>query len=135
MARSTVSQFGLRRALEDLAASIEVPGRLEVELSTFGLDERMDPKIELALYRMVQESVSNALKHARADHLSIQLTRNAGGVNLLVEDNGRGFDPQAVKEGMGMGNLRARAAEFQGVVNVDSKAGRGTIVSIDIPLA
>jgi signal transduction histidine kinase len=134
MVRGTLTQFGLQRALEDLRATIEVPDKLKVELSVFGLENRLENKLEIALYRMVQEMVSNALKHARADRISIQVTRSAGSVNLIVEDNGQGFEAAVATEGMGMGNLRARAAEFKGVVNVDSKPGRGTSISIDIPL-
>ena len=134
MVRGTLAQFGLERALEDLRSTIEVPGKLKVELSVFGLGDRLENKLEIALYRMVQEMVSNAMKHARADHLTVQVTRTAGLVNLIVDDNGKGFDPTASREGMGLGNIRARAAEFKGVVNVDSKPGRGTSISIDIPI-
>ena len=55
-------------------------------------------------------------------------------INIMVEDNGTGFDPALVKEGMGMGNLRQRAAELGGVVRFDSRPGRGPTVNIDIPL-
>lgn len=134
MVRGTLTQFGLQGALEDLRSAIEVPGKLQVELNVFGLEQRLDQKLEIAVYRMVQEMVSNALKHARADHLSVQITRSAAMLNLIVEDNGRGFDPAAASEGMGMGNIRARAAEFGGSVQVDSKAGRGTSITVDIPL-
>ena len=135
MMRGVITQFGLERALEDLRSSIEAPGTLQVELSTFGLEGRLEPKLEIAVYRMVQEMMSNVLKHARADHITIQITRSAAALNVIVEDNGRGFDPQSATEGMGMGNIRARAAEFKGSVNVDTQPQRGTSISIDIPLA
>ncbi len=135
MMRGVITQFGLERALEDLRSSIEAPGTLQVELSTFGLEGRLEPKLEIAVYRMVQEMISNVLKHARADHITIQVTRSAAALNVIVEDNGRGFDLESATEGMGMGNIRARAAEFKGSVNVDTQAQRGTSISIDIPLA
>ena len=134
MVRGSLSQFGLKRTLEDLCASIETPGKLHVELSVFGMEERLDLKMEITIYRLVQEMVSNALKHSRADHLTIQLTRSEDAINLIVEDNGIGFDPKKVEEGMGMGNLRQRAAEFKGVVNIDSRKGRGTSISVDLPV-
>ena len=56
-------------------------------------------------------------------------------LNIIVEDNGVGFEASAIKEGLGMGNLRERAAVFNGVVVVDSRPGHGTTVSIDLPLA
>lgn len=135
MARSTVHQFGLAQALEDLRHSIAVPGRLEVELSLFGLEERMEPRLEVACFRIVQEMVSNALKHAKATHITLQVTRLAGSVNVMVSDNGRGFDADRVKEGMGFGNIRTRAAEFKGTMRVDSAPGRGTTISVDLPIA
>lgn len=134
MVRGTLARFGLEGALNDLRDALEVPGKLKVEMNTFGLDKRLEPKLEVAIYRMVQEMVSNALKHAHPDQLSVQVTRSVSAVNLIVEDNGRGFDPNSAREGMGMGNIRARAAEFNGVVNVDSRPGRGTSISIDIPM-
>jgi len=134
MMRGNLARFGLKGALEDLAAAVETPGRMHVELSLFGIGERLDPKLEIAVYRLVQEMVGNALKHAQASELSIQLTRSEASLNVMVEDNGSGFDPATAREGMGMGNLRDRAAEFGGSVHVDSQPGRGTSISVDIPL-
>jgi two-component system NarL family sensor kinase len=135
MEHSNLATFGLATALEDLRDAVHVPGRLEVELNTFGLAERLDKRLEIAAYRMVQEAVSNALKHAKADHLSMQVTRSEALLNILVEDDGTGFDPGAGSEGMGMSNLRSRAAEFNGSVRIDSLPGRGTTVVIDLPIA
>lgn len=131
---SNLAAFGLRSALTDLVDAVHVPGRMDVELSLFGVDERLEQKVEVNVYRIVQEAVSNALKHAQASTLSIQVTRTDGHLNILVEDNGRGFDPSATKQGMGTGNLQGRAAELGGTVHIDSRPGRGTSVSVDIPL-
>ncbi|MBS1582607.1 MAG: tetratricopeptide repeat protein [Bacteroidetes bacterium] len=135
MVSSSLARFGLRGALEDLRAALEAPGKLKVEMSLFGLDERLDQRVEIATYRMVQECVANALKHAKAGQISIQATRSAGTLNVIVEDDGVGFDTKDVSEGMGMGNLRQRAAAIGGTVQVDARPGRGTSVTIDIPLA
>ncbi len=134
MVHGTLSTFGLATALEDLREAVHVPGKLEVDLNLFGLEERFDKRIEVAAYRMVQEAVSNALKHAKAANLTIQATRVEGSLNLMVEDDGKGFDVSAINDGMGMANLRERAAEFNGTVRVDSGQGRGTTVIIDLPL-
>ncbi len=134
MEHGNLATFGLATALEDLRDAVHVPGKLEVELNTFGLGERLDKRLEVATYRMVQEAVSNALKHAKASHLSIQATRSETLLNLMVEDDGLGFDPANAGDGMGMSNLRARAAEFNGAVRVDSLPGRGTTVVIDLPI-
>lgn len=134
MVRTSLAQFGLAGALKDLRDAVHVPGKLEMELDLFGLDERLEQNLEIALYRMVQEAVSNILKHAEARHVSVQVTRSGKSVNVMVEDDGRGFDPSKAAEGMGTGNIRERAREFNGSVAIDARPGRGTIVSIDIPL-
>ena len=95
----------------------------------------MEQKIEIAAFRMVQECVSNALKHAKATAITISVTRTTGALNVMVEDNGKGFDMSQVSEGMGLGNLRQRAAEVGGAVQFDSSPGYGTTVTIDVPLA
>ncbi len=134
MVRGNLSRFGLTVALEDLCGTLRVPGSMEVELGVHGLEQRLEGKIEVAVYRMVQEAVGNVLKHAQASELSIQVNRAPASLNVMVEDNGAGFDPTQQKEGMGMGNLRERASAFGGAVTVDSRTGHGTTVTIDIPL-
>jgi two-component system, NarL family, sensor kinase len=134
MERSSLADFGLKGALEDLRKTLEVPGQLDVEMSFFGLEERLDRRVELTTYRIVQECVSNALKHARARSLSIQVMRSNDSVNLIVEDDGVGFDPAQTSNGMGLGNMQRRATEVGGTVVVDAKPGRGTSISVDIPL-
>lgn len=134
MVRGTLSQFGLVRALEDLRSAVHTPGKLNVVLSMFGMEERLEQNLEIAVYRMVQECVSNVMKHAQATELSVQLTRTSAVLNILVEDDGRGFDPAGSSGGLGMANIRERAAAYKGSVNVDSRPGRGTTVSIDVPL-
>lgn len=133
--RGSLAEFGLAAALEDLCETLRVPGKMEAELGIFGLDQRLDGKLEIAVYRMVQEAVGNALKHAQASEISVQVNRAPASLNVIVEDNGTGFDPARMKEGLGMGNLRERAAAFGGVVSVDSRPGHGTTVTVDIPLA
>lgn len=134
MEHGTLASFGLAAALEDLREAVDVPGRLRTDLNMFGLESRLEKRIEIAAYRMVQEAVSNALKHGRPGQLDIQVTRSSARLNILVEDDGVGFDPEEAGQGMGLSNLRARAAELGGTVDLDSRAGRGTTVVIDLPL-
>ncbi|MCW5898815.1 MAG: sensor histidine kinase [Flavobacteriales bacterium] len=135
MVRGGTGEFTLDGALRDLAASITVKGRLDVELSLFGLEERLEAKVEMASYRIVQELVSNALKHGRPSELAISLTRAPQRLNILVEDNGTGFDTSQAADGIGLGNVRKRAVDLGGTVDIDSSLGRGTVVSIELPLA
>lgn len=134
MVNVTLSRFGLAKALEDLCDSVRVNGRLEVELNLFGLEQRLQRSLEIAVYRMVQELVGNVLKHAKARELSISVTRGPGRLSVIVSDDGAGFDPQRVAGGIGLANVRARAAAIGGTVRVDSAPGRGTTVSVEAPV-
>ncbi|HNP53215.1 MAG TPA: ATP-binding protein, partial [Ferruginibacter sp.] len=75
------------------------------------------------------------LKHASASALDISLIRDADGIAITVEDNGKGFDPEQLKqsEGIGTQNIRSRVQFLKGTVEFDSKAGKGTLVAIHIP--
>lgn len=132
LVRGTIVQFGLVSALEDLRSAIIAPGRLQVELKTFGLSDRLETRFELTVYRMVQELVSTALQRSRPDHLSILLTRRAAQLNLIVEDNGLTSGPVTAE---GLGGVHAWAGALSGAVQVDHRPARGTSVSVDIPLA
>jgi len=134
MAAATLSRFGLEKALKDLRDTIHINGRLSVELNVFGLDHRLERSVELAVYRMVQELVSNVLKHAEARELSIAVTRTPGRLSVVVSDDGKGFDTSVPAEGMGLSNVRSRAAALGATVQVDSTPGKGTTVSVESPV-
>ncbi|MBK8227081.1 MAG: tetratricopeptide repeat protein [Flavobacteriales bacterium] len=131
MAAATLSRFGLEKALNDLRETIHISGRLQVELNTFGLDQRLERSVEIAVYRIVQELVSNVLKHAKADQVTIGVTRAPGRLSVVMSDNGVGFDPGTVSNGMGLSNVRSRAAAIGANVQVDSAPGKGTTVSVE----
>ena len=129
-------KFGLGPALTDLKDKLESTGKLKVQLVLNEMSERLKGEVELQIYRIIQELVSNILKHAQATEAVIQLNRTNNHINLIVEDNGVGFDPESIKEkdGIGMHNLEARVDQLNGKIHFDSGKGAGTTVSIDIPL-
>lgn len=134
MVSVTLARFGLEKALEDLCDSVRLNGRLAVELSLFGMEQRMERGLEITVYRIVQELVSNVLKHADAHELSISVTRGPGRISVIVADDGRGFDTSAAADGIGLSNVRARAAAMGAQVIVNSAIGKGTTVSIEGPV-
>ena len=134
MAAATLSRFGLEKALKDLRDTLHITGRMQVELKAFGLDQRLERSVEIALYRIVQELVSNVLKHAKASELIIGVTRTPGRLSVVVSDNGVGFDATQRTDGMGLGNVRSRAAAIGATVQVDSTPGKGTTVSVECPV-
>lgn len=125
-------QLGLDEQLKSWETGIP----LQVELSTFGLKNRLDFKIELNIFRTLQELVHNVIKHAEARTVTIQVNRFKDMVNLMVEDDGQGFDVEKIKEkpGLGLQSVAARVHDLNGVMQIDSRPGKGTTVSIDIPV-
>ena len=127
-------KFGLVPALRDLCETVEGAQQIKVHLQMHGIDERLDNQIEISLYRIIQELISNILKHAKATEITVSITRQDGNLNILVEDNGKGFDTNLVYEGMGLKNIRSRVEKLNGKINFDSVIDRGTIVNIDVPM-
>jgi two-component system, NarL family, sensor kinase len=131
-----VMSFGLVPALRELCSGIDDSGLIRCRLLAYGVEERMETQKEIGVYRMVQELISNILKHARASDIIIQLNHSEGSVSVTVEDNGIGFDVAARKlsSGMGLKNLEARAEKIGGIYHVDSSPGKGTVSIIEIPI-
>lgn len=134
MVTTTLSRFGLAKALEDLCDSVRVSGRLAVELQLFGLEQRLERSVEITVYRIIQELVSNVLKHAQAGELSISITRSPGRLSVMVTDDGKGFDPALAGKGIGLQNVRSRAATLGATVQLDSVPDKGTTVSVECPV-
>ena len=129
---------GLARAVREFLDKIQQPGRLRIRLETLGLDTpRLEPIVENALYRVIQEVVQNIVKHSQATEMNLQLIRHADELTLLVEDNGVGFDPAALgpDAGIGLRNIASRVEYLGGVLELDSRPGHGTTITATVPLA
>ncbi len=94
----------------------------------------LPPEIETATFRIYQEIVTNILRHAQAENVSIELYENGGKLILTVEDDGTGFDPQERFEGAGIAGMRERAALVSGSIRFDSEPGLGSLVRLEVPL-
>ncbi|MBR9919785.1 MAG: tetratricopeptide repeat protein [Bacteroidetes bacterium] len=135
MAGGTSSSFGLKKAAHDLISAAHRPGKLRASLVTHGLEAELPGEVEEEIYKILQELISNVLKHARASNLSVQIGRFPKHLNLTVEDNGIGFTPEkSDKKGLGLKNIEDRVENLKGEINIDSGRGGGTTVMIDIPL-
>ncbi|WP_379087298.1 sensor histidine kinase [Pedobacter sp. UC225_65] len=84
---------------------------------------------------MIQETVNNVIKHAKASALDIQLTKDVEGINVMIEDNGTGFNVAQLEkfDGIGLKNIRTRVAYLKGTVDFSSRPDEGTLVAIYIP--
>lgn len=132
---SALLQLGLVPALEELTAKINRANQLNVRFQTFGMEQRSDAALEIMLYRVVQETLNNVLKYAQAKNVSVQLLREGNELNVMVEDDGVGFDTSTLKTATGIGwrNIQSRVEMMGGHIEVDSHPGHGTTVIIDLP--
>ncbi len=135
MAPNVLLKSGLATAVRDFISKID-SRKLKINLETFGLQQRLDQNTEAVLYRVIQESVNNVIKHAAASSLDIQLSKDEAGINAMIEDDGKGFSAGEadLSNGMGLKNMMSRVAYLKGTVDVSSEPGSGTLVAIHIPL-
>lgn len=117
---------------EDFSLRWEIPCKLELDADDILLD---DPRAT-ALFRIVQESLTNVARHAEAHEVTISLGRQGPLLQLCIRDDGRGFDPAVVARapGFGLQGMRERAIAFDGTMRVSSAPGAGTAVTVEIPL-
>jgi signal transduction histidine kinase len=130
-----LDDFGLVPALERLTESFAAQTGIEVRFESGLGDERLAPDVETALYRIVQESLTNVVKHAHASAVSIVLARKVDAVVIVIEDDGSGFDPAGTREdGFGLEGMRERAGLLEGKFQVESREGGGTTIVAEVPL-
>ncbi|MFL5944034.1 MAG: GAF domain-containing protein [Gaiellaceae bacterium] len=130
-----LDDFGLVAALERLAASFSESSGIEVDLESQLGDDRVPADVETTVYRIVQEALTNIVKHAGANKVSILLVRREDSVTAIVEDDGRGFDPDAVdSERLGLTGMRERVELHDGRLTVEAAPGAGTTVRVEVPL-
>ena len=135
MMPNALIKAGLVSALRDFVNQIPTE-KLKISIETNGLENRMESNIETVLYRVIQESVNNVIKHANATELHITLLRDASEVTVAIEDNGKGFDTKQKDkfEGIGLKNMITRIEYLKGNVEISSSSNKGTSVSIYVPL-
>ena len=135
MMPNALLRLGLVSALQEFVQKIN-GNQLSVYLDVQGLDQRMEAEVETTLYRVIQESVNNVIKHAQASRLDIQLIRDDKELSVTIEDNGKGFDsknPAYTEGGLGLKNLRSRIEYLNGTLDIESSVGKGTLVAIYLP--
>ena len=130
-----LERVGLVPVLEELCQDIAADKKLSVDFSCFGLNERLSFFQEINILRIVQELVGNTLKYADARQLSVQINRIGNDLNIMVEDNGKGFDPANIRSrGLGMTNVENRIRTLNGTIQVESQPDTGTSVILNIPI-
>ncbi|HEU5208660.1 MAG TPA: sensor histidine kinase [Longimicrobiales bacterium] len=133
-----LDMLGLAPAIESRARAIAEAGGMRLELAVEDQERLLPPEVELAVYRIVQESLSNVVRHAGAETVFVGLARNQGVLEIVIRDDGRGFDLEHTLDdsgrGLGLFGMQERASYIGGTVDIDTSPGRGTQVRVRIPI-
>jgi two-component system NarL family sensor kinase len=136
-----LDDLGLGAALSWLARTLEQRTGLKVELALDALDERLDPDLETLVFRLVQEALTNVLRHSGVDRAQVAVRRSGEILELRIADAGRGFDSEAAFDGggaatgSGLRGMRDRLELFGGRLELASAAGQGTHILAVVPLS
>jgi two-component system, NarL family, sensor histidine kinase DevS len=129
-----LDDFGLVPALQRLAETFAEQTGIRVHVQAALGDSRLSGETETALYRIVQEALTNIIKHAQAATVSVVLTRKGDRVVAVIEDDGRGFDPTDTRdERLGLLGMRERITLVNGKLSVESRPGEGTTIAVEVP--
>lgn len=128
-------RLGLIPAIQDLINRVQTHESPAVSFHHNGTSAELDPSMSLNIFRIVQELLNNALKHSGADEISISLSREGKSLRILVQDNGKGYEPGTVRRGMGSENIASRVNYLRGDLSIHSVTGEGTTTQVDIPLS
>ncbi|MEM6523506.1 MAG: sensor histidine kinase [Bacteroidota bacterium] len=127
-----LNHFGLKTAISQLLEAVEVSKNISIHREIH-LKDHFTNETGLNVYRIVQELVTNSLKHSGCAEIRLEVNQLNGDINLIFEDNGNGFDVSAVKKGMGLSNIEKRVEKLEGQLTIDSAPGKGATFIIDIP--
>ena len=95
----------------------------------------LSPDKQVEVFRIIQEAIYNALKHANPSHISLMLSVFEQELSVLIEDNGKGFCSESISDGIGLRNMKDRAEQLSGRLSIDSHPERCTVVHVEVPLA
>ena len=127
-------KFGLNEALRDFCNTIQLSSKITVDYQKLGSDRKLNNTAEVFVYRIVQELVNNAIKHAKATEIFVQLALSEAKTLITVEDNGIGYDKNNIKtkKGSGLDNIEYRVSYLNGVIETETSINNGTTVNIEL---
>jgi signal transduction histidine kinase len=136
MMPETLLKFGLEIALKDLCESF-MTNDVRIDFQTFGIEKSIPTSIQITVYRIIQEIMANAVRHAKATNIVLQCSQNDTTVFITAEDNGVGFDPNTLNTIMGMGltNIKNRVDYLNGKLEIESGVNEGTTINIELNVA
>ncbi|MEQ9166530.1 MAG: sensor histidine kinase [Fulvivirga sp.] len=131
-----IAKHGLLKSINEMAQKVSIANNLTINVNDHGLDDRLENTMELTLFRVIQELITNIVKHSNASEANIHLTKHPDYLNIMIEDNGDGFDTAGIttrSQGMGLKSVDKRISHLGGSMNIDSEIGRGTTIIIEVP--
>lgn len=128
-------KFGLETALKDLS-EFYMTEELEIDLQTYDINKDIPLSVQLHIYRIVQELLSNAVKHSKATNILLQCSQNRKNFLITVEDNGIGMNILELenKKGMGVHNVKNRVEYLKGKLDISSQLKEGTTINIELKI-
>ncbi len=132
-----IANKGLLTAVKIMAEKISDANKISIEVLDFGLEKRLENSLELTVFRIIQELTTNIIKHAEATNATINLSLYDNNLNIIIEDNGKGFTFNTSKlknDGMGLGSIKTRVKHLKGTFEVDSTLGKGASILINVPV-
>lgn len=132
----SLEKLGLIEAIRDLLNRYIHEHGPNIIFQYFGFEKpgTIDSNIALNIYRVIQELVNNSIKHADCKEIFVQLSKSSYEMTISVEDDGKGFDAETVKRGMGLENIRSRINYLKGEFNIESSDNQGTLFLVQIPI-
>jgi signal transduction histidine kinase len=132
-----LGEFGLVPAVQSLVDQTISKSEIKGVFKHYGFDKRLEPKLEVYIYRIIQELLNNILKHSEAARFIVQIFRDENSVKIMVQDNGKGIDKEDLSRvhGLGLVNIRERVETFNGSFSFESQKNHGTEFIIELPAA
>ena len=128
-----LTDFGLARGIQIFVDKAAALHKVKISFATNLRGERYDPDIEVIMYRVVCELITNSLKHSGCSEIRLSLSVAGDTLEMQYSDNGRGFDPQAMMDcGMGLSNINSRVSSLNGTFDIRSSKGRGMCASVKV---
>lgn len=132
----SLGEVGLLQALNELAENIKQVNELSISIHWNDVNENDLPnKLKLTIFRIIQEQLNNVIKHADAKHVIIGISRSENTLCITVKDDGKGFEPEQKRNGVGLRNITSRAEVNNGCVSIDSKPGAGCNLIVHFSLS
>lgn len=134
-----INNLGLKLSTQSLVNYISESSRINGSFEYLGKEEKLDPEIEICIYRVIQESLNNIIKHSQANEFSVQIELNEKYVNIIISDNGVGIPDEyftsreLMNNGTGLFSMKERIEKLKGKLKINSNHNEGTVLVIKLP--